>query len=198
MSQQSHKRNLILASSSPYRKILLERLGIPFQVCSPDVDETPGHGEAAAGLVSRLAKSKAASLAARFPLAVIIGSDQVAVCDGEIIGKPHTADAAIRQLQQFSGRTVLFLTAVCVICETTAFEYQRIVTTEACFRSLSEDEIRRYIQQDRPLDCAGSFKSEVAGIGLLNALKADDPTAIVGLPLIALSEALRSAGFKVP
>jgi septum formation protein len=198
MSQQSHKRNLILASSSPYRKSLLERLGIPFQVFSPDVDETPQSAETATRLVSRLAQSKAASLAAQFPDSVIIGSDQVAVCDEEITGKPLNTEDAVRQLQRFSGRIVRFLTAICVICEKTAYEYQRIVITEACFRILSDDEIRRYIDLDRPLDCAGSFKSEEAGISLLSAMKSDDPTAIVGLPLIALSEALRAAGFKVP
>jgi septum formation protein len=198
MSQQSHKRNLILASSSPYRKSLLERLGIPFQVCLPDVDETPQDAESATRLVSRLAKSKAASLAAQFPHAVIIGSDQVAVCGDEIVGKPHNVTGAIGQLQRFSGQTVRFLTAVCVICESTAFEYLRTVITDACFRNLSDDEIERYVALDQPLDCAGSFKSEAAGIGLLSAMKSDDPTAIVGLPLIALSDALRSAGFKVP
>jgi len=198
MQQQSHKRNLILASSSPYRKILLERLGIPFQVCPPDTDETPIRGEIADRLVARLARDKAGSVARQFPQAVVIGSDQVVICDQEIIGKPLTADGAVSQLQRFSGRTVQFLTAVSVLCEEMAFEYARTVFTEICFRSLSADEIFRYVRQDQPLDCAGSFKSEAAGISLLSAMKSDDPTAIVGLPLITVSEALRLQGFAVP
>jgi septum formation protein len=198
MQQQSHKRNLILASTSPYRKILLERLGIPFQVCSPDTDETPLSGEMAARLVARLAKDKAGSVAKRFPLAVIIGSDQIAICGEDIIGKPLTAEGAASQLRRFSGRTVQFLTAVAVLCEELAFASERTVLTEICFRQLSDDEIYRYVEKDQPLDCAGSFKSEAAGISLLSAMKSDDPTAIVGLPLIAVSEALRLLGFEVP
>jgi septum formation protein len=198
MQQQSHKRNLILASTSPYRKILLERLGIPFEVYSPDTDETPLGGEIAARLVTRLARDKAGSVARRFPLAVIIGSDQVAICGDEMIGKPRIAEVAASQLRRFSGRTVQFLTSVCVLCEDMTFAYERTVLTEICFRQLSDDEIYRYIKRDQPLDCAGSFKSEAAGIGLLSAMKSDDPTAIVGLPLITLSEALRQLGFEVP
>lgn len=198
MQQQSHKRKLILASSSPYRKLLLERLGIPFRICSPDVDETPLNTESAGQLVARLAKNKAGSVAGQFPLAVIIGSDQVAVCGEEIVGKPLTAAAAASQLQRFSGRTVRFLTAVNVFCEDMAFEYERTVFTDVCFRNLSGEEIRRYVEWDQPLDCAGSFKSEAAGVSLLSAMKSDDPTAIVGLPLIALSEALRLTGFNLP
>jgi len=198
MQQQSHKRNLILASSSPYRKILLERLGIPFQVCPPAMDETPLRGEIADRLVARLARDKAGSVARRFPLAVVIGSDQVVTCDEEIIGKPLTSDGAVAQLQRFNGRTVQFLTAVSVLCEEMAFEYERTVFTETCFRPLSDDEIYRYVKQDQPQDCAGSFKSEAAGISLLSAMRSDDPTAIVGLPLITVSEALRLLGFAVP
>lgn len=198
MQQQSHKRNLILASSSPYRKFLLERLGIPFQVCSPEADETPLSNEKADRLVTRLAQLKAGSVADQFPNAVIIGSDQVAVCADSIVGKPANTATAVSQLQRFSGKAVHFLTAVCVVCEDLAFEYQRTVITDVCFRNLSGDEILRYVELDRPLDCAGSFKSEAAGISLLNAMKSDDPTAIVGLPLIAVSEALRQTGFKVP
>lgn len=137
-------------------------------------------------------------MARQFPLAVIIGSDQVATCDGEIIGKPLTAEGAVSQLRRFSGRTVHFLTAVSVLCKELAFEFERSVLTEICFRQLSADEIRRYIKQDRPLDCAGSFKSESAGISLLSAMKSDDPTAIVGLPLITVSKAMRLVGFEVP
>lgn len=198
MQQQSHKRNLILASSSPYRKILLERLGIPFRVHSPDADETPLKNEDPTRLVARLAASKAAAVALQFPGAVTIGSDQVATYDEEIIGKPLTTAAAVRQLQRFSGRTVHFLTAVSLLCKDMGFEENFTVLTEVSFRELSTPEIQRYIEKDQPLDCAGSFKSEAAGIGLLTAMKSSDPTAIVGLPLIGLSKSLRSAGFEVP
>jgi len=198
MQQQSQKRNLILASSSPYRKILLKRLGIPFQICSPDADETPIKNEEATGLVARLAASKAGSVALQFPGAVIIGSDQVATFDDEIIGKPLTTAGAVRQLRLFSGRTVHFLTAVSVLCNDMEFEENFTAMTEVSFRELSTPEIQRYIEMDQPLDCAGSFKSEAAGIGLLTAIKSADPTAIVGLPLIGLSKSLRSAGFEVP
>jgi len=198
MQQQSHKRNLILASSSPYRKILLERLGIPFDVYSPDIDETARENENAALLVSRLAKSKAAVVASRFPGAVVIGSDQVAVLDNTIVGKPGDAEAAVEQLQRFSGRTVRFLTSFCVLCSDPAFDHGRTIHTDVCFRKLCTDEIQRYIGMDQPLNCAGSFKSEAAGISLLNAMNSEDPTAIIGLPLITLSDALRKAGFQVP
>ena len=198
MHQQSHKRNLILASSSSYRKLLLERLGIPFDVCVPDVDETAREKEDAARLVCRLAESKARAVADRYPSAVVIGSDQVAACDGAIVGKPGNANRAIGQLQQFSGRTVHFLTAVYILDQNMSFEFKRTVITYVCFRNLALDEIRRYVALDQPYDCAGSFKSESAGISLLSAMSSEDPTAIVGLPLIAVSDALRQAGYAVP
>lgn len=198
MQQQSHKRNLILASSSPYRKLLLERLGIPFEICAPDVDESAGENEAAASLVCRLASHKARAVAGRFPQAVVIGSDQVAVCAGAIVGKPGSAENAVKQLLEFSGRNVRFLTAVCVTCEAVQLEFQRTVVTEARFRTLGSSEVCRYVAMDQPWDCAGSFKSESAGVSLLSAMSSEDPTAIIGLPLIAVSEALRDAGFLVP
>lgn len=177
---------------------MLERLGIPFEVYSPDIDETARETENAALLVSRLAKNKAAVAASQFPGAVVIGSDQVAVLNDTIVGKPGDTDAAVEQLQRFSGQTVRFLTSFHVLCSGPAFDHGRTIHTDVCFRKLSIDEIRRYIGMDRPLNCAGSFKSEAAGVSLLSAMHSEDPTAIIGLPLIAVSEALRKAGFQVP
>lgn len=177
---------------------MLERLGIPFEIYSPDIDESARENENAALLVARLAKSKAAAAAGQFPGAVVIGSDQVALLNDTIVGKPGDAEAAVDQLRRFSGRTVRFLTAFCVLCRDPAFEHGRTVHTDVSFRKLSMDEIQRYIRMDQPLNCAGSFKSEAAGISLLSAMNSDDPTAIIGLPLITISEALRKAGFQVP
>lgn len=198
MINQSPVRKLILASSSPYRKMLLERLGLPFETNSPDVDESRTENESPERMVARLADDKARVVASRSPAALVIGSDQVATFDGRIVGKPGTAGKATAQLRAFSGRTVTFLTAVSVICAETGFRYRDTVETRARFRELDEAEIRRYIDTDRPLDCAGSFKSEAAGITLLESLSSPDPTAIVGLPLIAVSAALRRAGLDLP
>jgi septum formation protein len=198
MQTQSLKRTLILASSSPYRKALLARLALPFEVCSPDTDEGPRPGEPPAELVVRLAQEKAASVARRFPQAVVIGSDQVAVHRGAIIGKPGTVKQACRQLERFSGDTVEFLTAVSVHCLETGLLYAATIGTEVAFRPLSGAEIRRYVDLDQPLDCAGAFRSEAAGPTLLRSMHSGDPTAIIGLPLIAVSAALRQAGYAVP
>jgi septum formation protein len=198
MQQQLHNRKLILASSSPYRKMLLERLGIPFDIYSPAIDESPHHGEKAGKLVSRLAEGKARAAALRFPSSLIIGSDQLAVCNENIVGKPGNTANAIEQLQTFCGQTVHFLTAVSVLCSDTSFHYQHTVVTDVRFRELSNEEIRRYVEMDNPFDCAGSFKSEAAGISLLQSMTSEDPTAIIGLPLITVSEALRQAGLLVP
>jgi len=198
MQQQSQKRILILASSSLYRKFLMERLGLPFEVFSPAIDETPNKEESAAGLVSRLAGEKARITSRKYPGCTVIGSDQAAVCDGGIVGKPGSAAKAVDQLLSFSGRTVQFLTAVCLRCDETAFCFERTVSTDVCFRQLSAQEVRRYVELEKPLDCAGSFKSEALGISLLESMRSDDPTAIIGLPLIAVAEALRQAGIQVP
>jgi septum formation protein len=198
MPRSSQNRQLILASSSPYRKMMLERLGIPFDTCPPAVDETPHTGETARRLVRRLAAAKADDVARRFPAGVIIGSDQVAVHQGQIVGKPGTAARARRQLGQFSGSRVDFLSAIAVRCLDSGFRYQAVIPTRVTFRSLSAAEIRRYVEQDRPLDCAGGFRSEASGTALLEAMQSQDPTAIIGLPLIAVAEALRQAGFAVP
>jgi septum formation protein len=176
----------------------MERLGKTFEVFSPAIDETPMDGETAAGLVSRLAGEKARVTAQRYPGSLIIGSDQVAACGDDIAGKPGDASNAVQQLLGFSGRTVSFLTAVSIQCEEPTFCFARTVATEVCFRQLSEQEVRRYVEVENPIDCAGSFKSEALGISLLESMRSDDPTAIIGLPLIAVSEALREVGLQVP
>ena len=178
--------------------MLLQRLGIPFDVFSPAVDESPLHGEKVRELVSRLAEDKARAAALQFPSSVVIGSDQLAVCNEEIVGKPGTVANATRQLETFRGQIVYFLTAVSVLCDDTAFHFERTVVTAVHFRNLSSDEISRYVEMDNPIDCAGSFKSEAAGISLLQSMTSEDPTAIIGLPLIAVSEALRQAELLLP
>jgi septum formation protein len=198
MQPQSRKRTLILASSSLYRRQLLERLGLPFTVIVPDIDERPVSGESPRTLVARLAAEKAAAVAAGNARAVVVGSDQVALHDDRAVGKPGDLERACRQLQAFSGATVEFLSAFSVQCAETGFRHDEIVPTEVAFRTLSAEAIRRYVERDRPLDCAGAFRSEAAGSMLLRRLRSDDPTAIVGLPLIALSAALRKAGFALP
>jgi len=198
MLSQSQKRSLILASSSPYRKWLLERLGIPFDVHSPAIEEDRQPGETPGRMVERLAESKAAIVAQRYPAAVVIGSDQVAMHGGEVVGKPGNVEGARRQLATFSGRQVDFLTAVSVQCPELALRFSACVVTEVCFRDLTADEIERYVARDNPIDCAGSFKSEAAGTALLRSMRSSDPTAIVGLPLISVAQALREAGYNVP
>jgi len=178
--------------------MLLERLGIPFEVFSPEIDESPRQNEKASVLVSRLAADKARAVARRFPSCLIIGSDQLAVCHEKIVGKPGNTTNAIEQLQAFSGQTVHFLTAISVFCNDTAFHCEQTVVTDVRFRELSGEEIYRYVEMDNPIDCAGSFKSEAAGISLLHSMTSKDPTAIIGLPLITVSEALRQAGLLVP
>lgn len=198
MTIQSHPRELILASTSPYRRALLTRLAIPFTVQGPHIDESPLPGESAATLSQRLALAKASHIAARFPEAVVIGCDQVAEFAGRTVGKPGTADNAFHQLLDFSGREVKFYTATAVICHASGFRGKALDTTAVRFRDLTDDEILRYIALDQPFDCAGSFKSEAAGPSLMQSMATQDPSAIVGLPLIALSAMLRAAGFNLP
>jgi septum formation protein len=178
--------------------MMLERLGLPFAVSVPAIDEAARDGESPEDLVARLSDEKARAIAQREPSAVVIGSDQVAACDGRVAGKPGTPENAVRQLRSFSGKTVTFLSGLAVVCGATGFHHVQTVGTKARFRVLSDAEIERYVERERPLDCAGGIKCEKLGIGLLDALTSDDPTAIIGLPLIALSEALRQAGFEVP
>jgi len=198
MHTQSHNRKIILASSSSYRKLLLERLPLDFTVFSPSIDETPLPNEPPAGLVSRLAKEKAQAVSGQHPAALVIGSDQLAVFDSRIIGKPGSVHKAVEQLQQFSGQRVRFLTAVAVNCTETGFFSSSTITTDVCFRVLDDTEIRRYVATDNPVDCAGGFKSEAGGSTLLTHMKSDDPAAIIGLPLICLSAMLREAGYRLP
>lgn len=185
---------LVLASSSRYRRELLERLGIPFAVDSPDIDETPSPGESARELVTRLSLAKARAVARRWPHALIIGSDQAATFDQCILGKPGTVEAAVRQLLGFSGRSVDFLTGVAVLNTATDRFGSTVDVTTARFRTASESEVRRYVEQDRPLDCAGGIRFEGVGPLLLNGVDTADPTAAIGLPLIALGALLRAEG----
>lgn len=190
--------SIILSSSSPYRRQLLARLGLPFESWSPDIEEVVLAGEAPSATAVRLARAKARAGEARWPEAWIIGSDQVADLGGVAIGKPGTIDNARRQLRELSGRTVLFHTALCLARASVGRCHERLVTTEVAFRRLSDAEIERYLAREPALDCAGSAKSEGLGVSLLARQGGDDPTALVGLPLIALGEMLRAAGFEVP
>lgn len=188
---------LILASTSRYRRELLERLQLPFTTERPDVDEIPLPGEAPAALASRLAVAKAREVARLHPGAWVLGSDQVAGFDGHALGKPGSRDAAIAQLQSMSGSSVQFLTAV-ALCRDDALAGEALDTTTVTFRCLQRAEIERYIDAEQPLDCAGSFKSEGLGIALFDAVDTRDPTALIGLPLIATARLLRDAGFVLP
>lgn len=187
-------RPLILGSTSRYRRELLERLRLPFEVAAPQVDETPLPGEAPGVLALRLAVAKARDVAARHPQAIVIGSDQVADLDGVPVGKPLVHERAVEQLRAMSGRSVVFRTAVVVRCEASGFEASRLVPVTVRFRTLSGTEIEHYLRTEQPYDCAGSAKCETLGIALLDAIESDDPTALVGLPLIATSAMLRAAG----
>jgi septum formation protein len=188
---------LILASTSRYRAELLARLRLPFETARPEVDEQPRSGESPASLALRLATAKAAAVAATRPGALVLGSDQVASCEGRILGKPGTRPNAIAQLQAMSGREVVFLTALAVVEADDPGE-QALDTTTVRFRSLSDDEIARYVDAESPLDCAGSFKCEGLGIALFDAIESRDPTALVGLPLIATARLLRARGLVIP
>lgn len=186
---------LILGSTSRYRRELLGRLHVPFEVNAPDVDETPLAGEAPAALALRLALAKARAVARQAGAGtVVIGSDQVADVDGQPIGKPGTHERAVAQLRAMSGREIVFQTAVAVVRADTGFERALLAPVRVRFRTLSDAEIERYLRLEQPYDCAGSAKSETLGIALLSAIESDDPTALVGLPLIRTCELLRAAG----
>lgn len=193
----AHPRTLILGSTSRYRRELLARLRIPFDVAAPDVDETPLAGESPAKLAQRLALAKAHAVARRHPDAVVIGSDQVADLLGEPLGKPGDHDRATAQLRRMRGRTVVFQTAVAVVCLDSGFEQLALAPVEVKFRDLSDAEIEAYLQAEQPYDCAGSAKSEGLGIALLESILNDDPTALVGLPLIRTCQMIRAAGIAV-
>ena len=187
---------LVLASTSPYRRELLSRLGLPFSVASPDTDESPRPGEAAETLALRLAEAKARAVAAAYPQALIIGSDQVAIANGKIYGKPGTHERAVAQLQELSGQSVNFYTALCLYDSRNGSRQICGVPTQVKFRSLSNSEIEHYLAREPAYNCAGSAKSEGLGIALLDSLSGDDPNALVGLPLIALCAMLRQAGMN--
>ena len=189
---------VILASTSRYRRKLLARLQIPFETVAPDVDETPLPNEPPRALAKRLALTKAQTVAARYPDAIVIGSDQAADLHGVALGKPGTHERAVVQLAHMSGQRVVFQTAVTVTCQATSYLGQDMAAVEVKFRTLSADEIERYLRAERPYDCAGSAKSEGLGIALTEAIVSDDPTALIGLPLIRTAHLLRAAGVLLP
>lgn len=194
MYEEMNQRPLLLASSSTYRRQLLARLEIPFTSISPDVDETPLDAETPKALAERLALVKAQHVAQQYSRGVIIGSDQVANLNGTPLGKPGTHERAVAQLKQMSGQTVIFHTAVAVVCEETGFCAQDVADIRVRFRTLDDKAIQRYLKKEKPYDCAGSAKSEGLGIALLDSIESDDPTALVGLPLIRTARMLRAAG----
>jgi len=191
-------RPLILASSSPYRRELLQRLRLPFECASPDIDESPLPGENAEQLVRRLAEAKARALAARFPEHLIIGSDQAAVQGQAILGKPHTLERAVAQLKAASGNGVSFLTGLALLNSASGNCQVDCVPFRVLFRELDEARIRRYLEAERPFDCAGSFKAEGLGVSLFRATEGEDGTSLVGLPLIRLVDMLLAEGVQVP
>jgi len=191
------QRTVILASTSRYRRELLTRLRLPFEVHAPEVDETPRAGETPPALAQRLALEKANAVAARFPDAVVIGSDQVADLAGESLGKPGDHARATAQLRRMRGQTLVFQTAVAVVCQATGFVQRDLAPVRVVFRELSDAAIEQYLLAEQPYDCAGSAKSEGLGIALLDAIDSDDPSALVGLPLIRTARMLRAAGIDL-
>lgn len=190
-------KTLVLGSTSPFRKSLLEKLNVPFECAKPDIDETPFDGESSIALVERLAIEKAKAVANEFPNAFIIGSDQVALHQNDILGKPHTRENAINQLTRFSGDKVVFHTGLCVFDSETNKSYSLVEPFEVYFRDLTKAEIEAYVDAEQPLKCAGSFKSEGLGITLFEKLVGDDPNTLIGLPLIKLHALLKEAGLDV-
>lgn len=191
-------RSLVLGSTSRYRRELLQRLGLPFEVLAPGVDEAPLPDETPSALAQRLALAKARAVARQRPDAVVIGSDQVADLHGEPLGKPGTHERAVEQLRRMRGQAVVFQTALAVVCLESGFEATALAPVRVQFRELADDEIERYLRAEQPYDCAGSAKSEGLGIALLDRIDSDDPTALVGLPLIRTCRLLRAAGVQVP
>ena len=190
--------SVILASTSRYRAQLLKRLNIDFQQTAPDCDETPLQDEPADELVGRLAAAKAKSVSAQFPQHVVIGSDQVAACDGVITGKPGSHEDAVAQLQMLSGKTVSFLTGLCVLHLQSQKSLQCLVTTDVSFKKLNAAQIERYLAADQPYDCAASFRSEGYGSTIVTRMSSDDPTAIIGLPVIKTAAFLDELGVQLP
>lgn len=191
------QRSIVLASTSPYRQQLLQRLGLPFRTAAPGVDETPRTGEMPMALVRRLAEAKARAVASRFPHTLVIGCDQAAVLDGAVLGKPRTRDRATAQLTRASGRTVRFLSGLCVLDTSSAQLEVDVVAYDVVFRHLTSDQIERYVEIESPLDCAGSIRSEGLGIVLFERMEGPDPSALVGLPLIRLVTMLQRFGIEL-
>ncbi|MBN2680325.1 nucleoside triphosphate pyrophosphatase [Acidithiobacillus montserratensis] len=187
---------LILASTSPYRRDLLQRLQIPFRCVAPDVDESPLDQEGPQQLVERLALAKARAVLARYPQSLVIGADQMACCAGRILGKPGSSAQAEAQLQWMQGRQVEYLNGIAVVDDRTVEQF--CVPYYVQLRSLSPEAIHRYVEKDQPLDCAGSFRSEGLGIALVEKMEGADPHALMGMPLIAIAEALRRRGYQLP
>jgi len=198
MNSESLPERLILASTSKYRQMLLQRLDLPFDCEAPGTDETPLSGETPTELVSRLATQKASAVAGNHPTAVVIGSDQMAVLNGEILGKPGDHQSAVQQLSSCSGQIVKFLTAVSIQHLAAGLSETFLDVTLVCFRDLTKMEIESYLQREKPYDCAGSFKSESLGVTLFERITSEDPTALIGLPLIQTAQLLRQAGFHLP
>ncbi|MEE9492503.1 MAG: Maf family protein [Gammaproteobacteria bacterium] len=193
-----HQPALTLASTSPYRKALLERLGLSFETIRPEVDETPEKHESAEALVARLSELKARAGANSHSESWVIGSDQVAVCKQQILGKPGNNENAIRQLKSLSGNRVTFLTGLCLHNAAAGISHSTLVPFSVVFRELTNEEIERYLLADEPYNCAGSFKSEGLGISLFERMEGEDPSALMGLPLIQLVTWLRLEGFTIP
>jgi septum formation protein len=193
----SDGRHLVLASTSPFRRELLARLGLPFTMRAPEGDETRLPGENASDLAMRLAEQKARSLAGGDRTALIIGADQTAVVDGAIIGKPGNHERAVAQLRRASGQTMTFYTGLCLLDSASGQPRVAVETFRVMFRTLTTDQIERYLQREQPYACAGSFKSEGLGIALFERLDGDDPTSLIGLPLIRLTQMLEAAGVTV-
>lgn len=188
---------LVLASGSPYRAALLERLDVPFETCAPDIDERPLPGETPERLVARLAEAKAQAVHTDFPSALVIGSDQAAVLDRQILGKPGNHARAVQQLLAAAGREVIFYTGLCVFNTRTGRANTAVEPFRVQFRPLTEKQIDHYLQREQPYQCAGSFRAEGLGIALFECLQGDDPNALIGLPLIRLTEMLVQAGYPI-
>ncbi len=188
---------LVLASTSPFRRQLLEKLGLPFDTARPETDESALESESPEALVKRLAEAKARAVADQFPGALIIGSDQVAVNEGQILGKPHTHEVAMAQLREASGKHVRFLTGLCLLNGATGEAQVEVVPFDVVFRELSDEQIDNYLKAEQPYNCAGSFKSEALGIALFERLEGEDPNTLIGLPLIRLVRMLEKEGVRV-
>lgn len=189
---------IVLASTSPFRRELLARLGLAFETANPRTDEAPLPDETPQSMALRLSEAKARAIQQDFPDALIIGSDQVAIHDQQVFGKPGTHRRAIEQLQALRGKTVNFFTGICLLNSATGTSQLRAVPTLVTFRDLTDDEIERYLQREQPYNCAGAAKSEGLGIALLSRIEGDDPNALIGLPLIALCDMLRAEGVAIP